>query len=73
MTATALSHPALLSPAEREDIRDELRRVEIKVDHLTAVLERCTCGMSAVVQQNVLDELEGYRRDAFLLRTLLEG
>ena len=72
MTATALSHPALLTPAERQEVRDELRRTEIKISRLEAVLERCTCGMSPVVRQNVIDELEGYRRDAFLLRTLLE-
>ena len=73
MTATALTYPALLTPAERQEVRDELRRVEIKIDHLQAVLERCTCGMTAAVRRNVLDELEGYRRDAFLLRTLLGG
>ena len=73
MTATALSRPALLSPVEREDVRDELRRAEIKVEHLQAVLERCTCGMTAAVRRNVLEELDGWQREASLLRTLLEG
>ncbi len=71
--ATTLSHPALLTPADRADARDELRRVQVRIDQLQAVLDRCTCGMTRVVRQNLLDGLEGYRRDAFVLRTLLEG
>jgi hypothetical protein len=59
----------MLTPAEKEEARDALLRIEIRADWVRTHLEQTPAGQ---VQENLQTELDRLTHEIFMLRTVLQ-